>query len=435
MMTSRPAIRLALFLLGALASGITGAVAGGEPANVFTEADRYTVRLNVSSPHSFIEQDAGSWQGAGFLVDRGRGWILTNAHVAGFAPTRIRAEFRNQPPVDARAVFIDNLLDLALLEVPKESLPADAIEAPLACGDLPAVGTTLGTYGHPMGYAFTATRGILAGVSGAPGYPMIQTDAPISPGNSGGPLINLDTGEVIGINTASSNDRRAQNMNFAVMARHACRMLELLRAGRPATIPRITTPFARDADGSTTLTVARDPAVPDGFGLRAGDRVLGVPGIAGTPATAAELLLALRGSSGPVPLRVARGGREIEVTAELTPSLQYAGRRGLAIDGVVFGPRELFEVATPDEAGTLIIHHVEYGSTGALQDIEFGGEVVSVDGEAVRSLSRLEAIARRAATARRPLTLILRVVDSEEVNPEAYLVRELPVESIRRYPD
>jgi hypothetical protein len=101
----------------------------------------------------------------------------------------------------------------------------------------------------------------------------------------------------------------------------------------------------------------------------------------------------------------------------------------------VFGPRELFQVATPDEAGTLIIHHVEFGSTGALQDIDYGGEVVSVDGEAIRSLSQLEAVAQRAAAAGRPLTLILRVFDDEEVNPAFYLVRQLPAESVQRYPD
>jgi S1-C subfamily serine protease len=422
--------------LAALLALMAGTAMPAEPArDPFAEAGRYTVRLSVSSQHSFIEQDAGSWEGAGFLVDRSRGWILTNAHVSGYAPTRIRAAFRDGEPIDARAVFIDNLLDLALLQVPPDSLPPDAIEARLACDGLPAVGTILGTFGHPMGYAFTATRGILAGVSGAHGYPMIQTDAPISPGNSGGPLINLDSGEIIGVNTSSAADRRAQNMNFAVMSRHACRVLELLRTGRPATVPRISTPFARDADGTPTLPVALDPAVPDGWGLRAGDRVLGVEGMAGEPGSAAELLLALRGATGRVPLRVERGGRRIIVPATLTPSLQYVGRRGLSIDGVVFGPRELFQVATPDEAGTLIIHHVEFGSTGALQDIDYGGEVVSVDGEAIRSLSQLEAVAQRAAAAGRPLTLILRVFDDEEVNPAFYLVRQLPAESVQRYPD
>lgn len=424
---------LALAALGLLAAA--AAASEARAADPFAEASGYTVRLNVSSPYSFIEQDAGSWEGAGFLVDRARGWILTNAHVAGYAPTRIRAAFRDGTPIDARALFIDNLLDLAVLQVPPGSLPRDAAEGRLACDGLPAVGTILGTFGHPMGYAFTATRGILAGVSSAHGYPMLQTDAPISPGNSGGPLINLDSGEIIGINTSSAADRRAQNMNFAVMSHHACRVLELLREGRPATVPRIATPFARDIDGTPTLQVALDPAVPDGWDLRAGDRILGVEGVASRPGSAAELLLDLRGTSGRVRLQVERSGRPVTVTAQLAPSLQYVGRRGLAIDGVVFGPRQLFEVTAPDEAGALIIHHVEYGSTGALQDLAYGSEVVSVDGEIIRTLSQLESLALRAARAGRPLTLILRGFDDEEVNPAFYLVRQLPAEAVRRYPD
>ena len=418
-----------------LASLASAAASAQETQNAFTDARHYTVRLNVSSPYSFIEQAEGSWQGAGFLVDRQRGWILTNAHVAGYAPTRIRAEFNGHAAIDAKAVFIDNLLDLALLEVTAASLPADAKEARLGCDSLPAVGTHLGTYGHPMGYGFTATRGILAGTSQAHGYPMIQTDAPISPGNSGGPLINLDTGEVIGINTSSAADNRAQNMNFAVLMSHACRVLELLRAKQPATIPRLTTRFAHDADDTVTLTVARDPEQPDGFGLRMGDRVLGIVGESGAATSAPEFMLGLRGRTGLLPLRVKRGDREIVVNAQLTPSLQHVGRRGLAIGGVVFGPRHLFNVASPDDAGTLIIHHVEYGSTGALQNIDFGGEVRSVDGVSIQSLSQLERLARAADREDRPLQLLLRIFNEDAEEPEMFLVRELPADQVRWYPD
>ena len=178
--------------------------------------------------------------------------------------------------VAAKAKFVDNFVDVAVLELPESSIPAEAREARLACEGTPAVGSDLGAFGHPLGYAFTATRGIMAGVSRSKEYPQLQTDAPISPGNSGGPLIDLSTGVVVGINTASAGERRAQNMNFAVIASEACQVLDLLRAGKPATVPKLATTFAYDEDDVETLTVAVDPVIEDGFGLRAGDTVLGL---------------------------------------------------------------------------------------------------------------------------------------------------------------
>ena len=61
-----------------------------------------------------------------------------------------------------------------------------------------AVGVPVGAYGHPNGYRFTGTRGIVSGFSMRSGSSGLQTDAPINPGNSGGPLANRD-GEIIGI--------------------------------------------------------------------------------------------------------------------------------------------------------------------------------------------------------------------------------------------
>ena len=400
----------------------------------FAEANRYTVKINASTEYSFIEREAGSWSGAGFLVDRQRRWILTNAHVAGYVQTTLQANFKNQPSRPARALFVDNLLDVAVLELAAGTVPAEATEARLACDRLPPVGSDLGAFGHPLGYAFTATRGIMAGITYSEGYPMIQTDTPISPGNSGGPLIDLATGEVVGINTASVGDKRAQNVNFAVMIPHACHILELLRAGKPATIPKVTTDFAANEDDVLTLTVARPPTQVDGFGLKAGDTVLGIADDPRRFASADELVLALRGRYGNVPLRVQRDGREITLPTALKPSLQHVGRKGLAISGVVFAPRLLSEVSSPDEAGVLIVHQVEPGSTGDLHQISYGLEVTSVDGQRVTSLGQLRALAEQAAQDQRELRLMLRAVTDDGVAMEVFQVRDLPIDTIEAYP-
>ena len=400
----------------------------------FAEANRYTVKIQASTEYSFIERDSGAWSGAGFLVDRARRWVLTNAHVAGYVDTTLQASFKGQPNRSARALFVDNLLDLAVVELEPGAVPEDAVEARLACARTPAVGADLGAFGHPLGYAFTATRGIMAGITRSEGYPMIQTDTPISPGNSGGPLIDLATGEVVGINTASIGDKRAQNVNFAVMITEACRVLELLREGRPATVPKLVTDFAIDEDDVMTLTVARTPLREDGFGLKASDTVLGIDGDPREFVGAADFLLALRGRSGNVPLRVLRNGREEIVKTALVPSLQHVGRRGLAVSGVVFASRTLAEIGSSDEAGVLIVHQVEPGSSGDLHQINYGFQVVSIDGREILSLSQLQRLAETAQREDRALRLILRAVTDDSMAEDMFYLRELPVDSVKWYP-
>jgi len=427
---------LGVGLTAAFGLWLTALPAGADTAAQlsFAEATRYTVKIEASTEYSFIERDSGAWSGAGFLVDRARRWVLTNAHVAGYVDTTLQASFKGQPNRDARALCVDNLLDLAVLELEPGAVPQEAAEARLACARVPAVGADLGAFGHPLGYAFTATRGIMAGLTRSEGYPMIQTDTPISPGNSGGPLIDLASGEVVGINTASLGDKRAQNVNFAVMITEACRVLELLREGRSATVPKLVTDFAIDEDDVMTLTVARTPSRSDGFGLRAGDTVLGIDGDARDFAGAADFLLALRGRSGNVPLRVLREGREEVLKTALVPSLQHVGRRGLAISGVVFAARKLAEIASADEAGVLIVHQVEPGSSGDLHQIDYGFQVVSIDGREISTLSQLQRLAEAAQREDRALRLILRAVTEDSTAEEIFHLRELPVDSVKWYP-
>ena len=110
----------------------------------FADAAHYTVRISVSTDYSFIESEKGGWTGAGFLVDRARRWVLTNAHVAGYTNAKILVAFKGGPRVAAKAKFVDNFVDVAVLELPESSIPAEAREARLACEGTPAVGSDLG---------------------------------------------------------------------------------------------------------------------------------------------------------------------------------------------------------------------------------------------------------------------------------------------------
>ena len=143
--------------------------------------------------------EGGDTSGTGFLIDKDRGWIITNAHVATRSPASIEISFKGQPAVSAKRIHIDPVIDLAILQVEDSKIPENAIAASLACADLPRSGAAVLAYGHPMGFKFTGSRGIVSGYTDK--YPpshYLMTDAQIDNGSSGGPLIRVSDGMVVG---------------------------------------------------------------------------------------------------------------------------------------------------------------------------------------------------------------------------------------------
>lgn len=166
--------------------------------------------------------------GSGFVIDP-EGYIMTNAHVVSGAE---RIEVVLPPPdadgslasalsgkvniVPARIVGRTSEIDLALLKVDGEKLPA----LPLAAYRDLRQGETVFAFGSPQGLRNTVTHGLVSAVARQidPDSPLIyiQTDAPVNPGNSGGPLVNVD-GQVIGMNTfILSQSGGNEGLGFAV---------------------------------------------------------------------------------------------------------------------------------------------------------------------------------------------------------------------------
>jgi S1-C subfamily serine protease len=140
--------------------------------------------------------------GSGFVVDKA-GYIITNYHVIEGAGS-IRVTFSNNQSIDARLVGSDPSTDLAVIKV---EMKASALTTlPLGDSDAVQVGDPVVAIGNPFGLSRTATAGIVSALQRQITAPneyaidhVIQTDAPINKGNSGGPLINA-RGEVIGVN-------------------------------------------------------------------------------------------------------------------------------------------------------------------------------------------------------------------------------------------
>ena len=163
-------------------------------ADPLQDASKFTVRIKTSIEYAFAEDEAGTLRGAGFLVDDSNGYIVTNAHVSGRGNARIEVAFKGQSYENAEAVYVDPDLDLAVLQLTPSLLPANAVTAQLECTDRYLNGLEVAAYGHPHGLAFSASRGIISQVRTLEGEDWVQTDAAINSGNSGGALIDLETG-------------------------------------------------------------------------------------------------------------------------------------------------------------------------------------------------------------------------------------------------
>ena len=150
----------------------------------------------------FFKDTKGSFLGAGFLINKGLGWIATNAHLFSRNPSSVEVAFQDEKLVKAELSYVDYLLDLLILKIPATTIPAFAQEAVRECEFEPVIGSTVGAYGHPFSLSYSGTRDIVSGNQYRWGRYWVQTHAPINSGNPGGPLINLDTGKVIGINSA-----------------------------------------------------------------------------------------------------------------------------------------------------------------------------------------------------------------------------------------
>ena len=160
--------------------------------------------------------------GSGFVYrtaqDGTSGLIVTNAHVVDDAST-VGVEFRRGDRRSGTVVGTDRLTDLAVVRV--RDVPSYVAVLPVA-DSIPDPGEDVAAFGHPFGLDETITSGIVSGVNrslpttaGFTVPEVIQTDAAISPGNSGGPLVTCD-GTAVGVNTAGIAATGAENIGFAV---------------------------------------------------------------------------------------------------------------------------------------------------------------------------------------------------------------------------
>ena len=186
-------------------TGATPRSSGMSINEIYEQAAPGVVQITATSGSTSVDPFSGqsSALGSGFIVDKA-GHIVTNYHVIR-GGNKVHVSFSNRDTVVADLVGTDPSTDLAVLKVETE---ASAL-TPLSLGDSDAVrvGDPVVAIGNPVGLDRTATAGIVSALQRFIRAPndftidhVIQTDAPINTGNSGGPLLNAK-GEVIGVNT------------------------------------------------------------------------------------------------------------------------------------------------------------------------------------------------------------------------------------------
>jgi S1-C subfamily serine protease len=283
----------------------------------------------------FAERSAGrvgTSQGVGSgVIYRPDGIILTNHHVVADA-TRVEVALADGNRIAARVTATDPDTDLAVIRVDRKALPAAPFQ-----NALPQVGSLAIVLGSPLGFENTVTAGIVSGLHRSiPGsasqtralVDLIQTDAAISPGNSGGAVVD-DSGRVLGISVAYIPPQQgAVAVGFAIPAATATRVAEeLLEHGRarhaylglqPAALtPEIARELQVTSGGVMVYALAPDGPAANA-GIRPGDVVTRV----GTRSiTSVEELFAALRQHGPgerVAISYVRDGGTHTAQAQIT---------------------------------------------------------------------------------------------------------------------
>lgn len=295
---------------------------------IASRARPWVVNVNVLQAAGLGGGTVRRGTGSGVIL-RSDGHIVTNAHVVQDAD-RLRVTLANGDELSADLIGADQDTDIAVIKVDREDLPAAVVGT---AKDL-KVGELAVAIGSPLGLQQTVTAGIVSALGrrvDRPNLPplvdMIQTDAPITQGNSGGALIDSN-GALVGINTAiaASPDVGAEGIAFAIPIDVVKEVAdELIQSGR-ATHPwlgvigaNIDAETARQfgiGQGARIIEVAPDSPA-DEAGLRPDDVIVGFDGETITSMDELVVEIRLREVGDEVALEVVRDGETITVTVVL----------------------------------------------------------------------------------------------------------------------
>ena len=366
------------------------------PINTFAQsfiddASKYTVRFRVLVDHPFVEDTnddevVKSWSGAGFVVDKLSGLIVTNAHVSGVGNTFIKIAFKGERFIKGELIYVDPELDIALVKVKPKQMPDSAKAGILSCNKTIENGTAVAAYGHPKGLKFSASRGIISNQRFLYGKEVIQTDAAINSGNSGGPLINLDTGLIVGVN--KSKIEKSSGIGLAVPSYFLCKILNLVKAGKSPLPMEVPIKFAKDNETEKYNKVSElhlnGKIMEIGSSLiKVNDQVIKTP---------ADMSYILRGLEGKAKFTFKNKKTEKSYFIDLKQKPNSIFRKYINLAGAVISSQNLEEISEVERS--FFIHSVKEGSDADIYGIWKNCWIKYVDATIPKSLEYIFKITK-----------------------------------------
>jgi serine protease Do len=356
-------------------------------------------------------QQPARGEGSGFIVSAD-GYIMTNAHVVADAD-EVTVKTTDRREYTAKVVGYDEATDVAVLKIDAKGLPTVKIGDPSKLRP----GEWVIAIGSPFGFENSVTAGIVSATSrsmpGSNYAPFIQTDVAVNPGNSGGPLFNLN-GEVVGINSQIySRSGGYMGLSFAIPIDVASNVQQQLVSTGKVTRSRIgvsiqdvnaqlAESFGLDRPKGALVGMVEDDGPGAKAGLKAGDVILKVDGIDIDQSSQLPGLIASKKPGSTVNLDVWRDGgikrisaKPVEIADKTT---KVANRDNAEADetaklGLVVRPLQKQEKAQVDTEGELVVEDSD--GPAAAAGVQRGDIILGVNGKPVKSVDELKVAARK----------------------------------------
>ena len=370
--------------------------------------------------------------GSGVIVSTD-GYILTNHHVIDGAE-EIEIEMTGRQPLDAKLVGSDPPSDLAVLKINASDLTALA----LADSDKVQVGDLVLAVGNPLGIGQTVTMGIISaksrrtGLSNGSFEDVLQTDAPINRGNSGGALVDSN-GNLVGINSQIlSPSGGSIGIGFAIPSNMARDVLDqLLKSGevRRGHLGIVVQPVTEDMAANLSLNNVRGLIVSqiqpgsaaERAGMKRGDVILALNGNAVSDPNSFRNDVAGTPPGNTVTLRVLREGNEQEMRATLEEFKveerpvspvrnnssesrgDQTGKLGLAVQPLT--PAIAQQLGISAETQGLVVVEIDPAGPAADSGIQRGDVIEAINQQPVRTVAEIRTALERSGD--KPVLLLV----------------------------
>lgn len=329
--------------------------------------------------------------GSGVIIDRHKGYIITNSHVVRRADDII-VTLDDGRRYEAEVAGTDAGADIAILQIDADNLQ----QAKIGDSEKLRVGDFVLAIGNPFGLEQSVTLGIVSALGrnglGIESYEdFIQTDASINPGNSGGALINL-SGEVIGINTAILGSGGGNiGIGFAIPINMVMGITQQLlqygevKRGRLGVLVQSLTPdlakaFGTDRNRGVVIAQVESDSAAEKAGLLSGDIVLSINGREVENASDMRNSIGLMRSGSEVNLTILRDDEVMAITATITAknsSTIEGNTLSRKLDGTVLS----IDQNTAAELGypAIVVKEINESSVSYRQGLRQGDLIISIN--------------------------------------------------------